>query len=151
MGYIAPVHSVRVRVVRAVVLITLLFGCGATTAPLPPWEVNGKEVIYETRYLPRSHAASEWRLGRPLLYIGSRLADLSRAQAWWVLAHEVCHLGGSDSELSADCCATRWMRQAGWLGIASLVAIVSMVQDWPVSEVHPDGTVRASEILRCSE
>lgn len=135
-------------------LLVLSAGCEkpTLTLPAPPLRAGGQPVNYEHRYNMAGDMAAQWRAGIPVLYFHPERFELLEPELkYFILGHEYCHLlEPGRGEISADCCGLAWMKGAELDGGQTLVKIVSFVQTWPESEVHPPGSLRAAAIMGCS-
>lgn len=130
--------------------LALCTGCMGPVliAPPPAW-VGSLPVAYEWDDRPRGNAASytDPETGQCVVLIHpERLPLLGPEAQHWTLLHEIAHCAGARSELDADCDATESLA----LAPASLATLVAHVQDYPASDRHPPGAVRAARILECA-
>jgi len=126
--------------IRALPLLLALAACTAPIEIPPPPETAGHRVTYE-----RGHPdaiASAYPYECRIVVDDLAWDELPGPVRVYVLAHELCHLGGIVDEVEADCCALRWMDSAGYLPPTWGAAIVC----WAAQRL---GAARAGAILEC--
>ena len=135
-------------------LAAAMTGCSAPTLMLAPpsFRVHGQPVHFEERLNLRGNAGAHWFAGVPTIYWHSeRFPELPNDMQWWTIGHELAHLNDPEmSESAADCEGIRFLKRLGALNDVTVTRIIETIETYHASEVHPDGALRAINIIACS-
>ena len=135
----------------AVLLTWIWFvGCGGPDIVPPPQEINGVAVEYrEGHFEGPAVGGFQWRSTDdglvPTVWLED-LRDMEPGAQWFIIAHELYHGRGADSELAADCCAGKTF--ARW-AIPFGDAATHLLRRSFTDADHPDGAVRSFTFLTC--
>jgi hypothetical protein len=126
----------------------LLNGCGSDPSlPPPPLEVNGVPIVYKRGYFdgPALAGALTRKDGTPVVLM-EPMDYTPPAVQWFIWSHEVCHLEGNNTELSADCCAAQRLDS---LGVPMWEPMDHLQNNSHTDSEHPPGAVRAFTFMSC--
>ncbi len=129
----------------ATALLVLLMSC-APLMPPPPISVAGQMVEYRSAAYG-ANGSAYWENGKPIL--GLSVSHLDPAFAYFVWAHERCHLEGESTELAADCCAAKYIKAMGIPEHLVVGSIQKHIKAYGSDYLHPPGALRAIVFMEC--
>ena len=125
--------------------LPILLTLAACTAPIeipPPPLAGDAPIVYEEGETGSALAAAY--PGECRIVVAEQWATAPDSVRVYALAHERCHCCGWIDEDQADCCAVRWMREAGYMPATWEVEILAWL-------VEHGGARRAAAMLECEQ